>query len=326
MKHSIISFFRELNMKKVFFSFLLLFSNIYVLASPQDQPQLDDQQLNTIIEKMKNNDSLSSDEQQTFDSAINFVKGKIHKAGGKKTTLTTTEAKVIDQDALNQIKPSISDILESGKKYKWGLDLALVEERGASTRKNGVGGEDLASYISTFQKVKTTPNDPKYAAALNKIMRITKLSREQIESIPLIGSKPLIQFKPDLDKAMIEMTRSATTCKCLAGLIEPHAKLFPAKTSVFTRARYGQSEVYDQANTMKINANVAMTQVNKEMDTLEQNSQVLPTQVSTFQQKVQDAAHKLGSDCFKRFTTISNEITKLSSNKIVVNNASCNRQ
>ncbi|MGV8948385.1 MAG: hypothetical protein ACOH2E_03330 [Candidatus Paracaedibacter sp.] len=113
--------------------------------------------LEKILAKMKNNDfsSISPKEMETFGQAVKQIQEKIKKAGDSKTGLSSLEIKIYGQDAINHISPTIDEILESGLKYKWGIDLDLVEKRGGQLRKSiAGGGADFSSIVTSFQKLK----------------------------------------------------------------------------------------------------------------------------------------------------------------------------
>jgi hypothetical protein len=86
-------------MMKYFLIALLGFSMAYA-TPPKDD--LNNNKLEMILEKMKNNDPLSPEEKDAFDQAVQDVNEKIKEAGGKKTTLTTIESKVNKQRKKDQ--------------------------------------------------------------------------------------------------------------------------------------------------------------------------------------------------------------------------------
>jgi hypothetical protein len=290
-------------MMKYFLIALFGFSMAYA-TPPKDD--LNNNNLETILAKIKNNDPLSREEKIAFDQAVQDVNEKIKKAGGKKTTLTTIESRVNNQRQINEIRPTISDLLEKGKQYPWGLDLELVEKRGFAIRSGQLGGEDVTSYISTFQKAKTNPNDPKYHAALNKIIRVTKLSEDKIKSLP--DWEAWTQIKSNKEWV--------SQCQCLIKLLEPHFGALPAKKGIFTKGSLMRPEAYDRVNDMKIKANQAVAIVNKEMKKLMGNH------ANTFEEALQ-AVRIMETDCLKNFAYLSDAFKKASKGRTVLDSNKC---
>lgn len=289
-------------MVRYFLIALFGFSMAYA-TPPKDN--FNNNSLETILTKIKNNDPLSREEKTAFDQTIQDVNKKIKAAGGKKTTLTTIESKVNNQREINEIKPTIADLLEKGKQYPWGLDLALVEERGRAIRSGQLGGEDVTSYISTFQKAKVNPNDPKYRAALDKIIRVTKLSEDKIKSLPHWEAW-----------SRIKNNKWISQCQCLIKLIESKLETLPTKKGIFAKGSLTRPEAYDKINDMKIKANQAVAKVNNEMKKLKGNPQ------NTFGEAVQ-SVRTMEADCLKNFTGLSDAFKKVSKGQIVLDSSTC---
>jgi hypothetical protein len=184
--------------------------------------------LEKILAKMKNNDfsSISPKEMETFGQAVKQIQEKIKKAGDSKTGLSSLEIKIYGQDAINHISPTIDEILESGLKYKWGIDLDLVEKRGGQLRKSiAGGGADFSSIVTSFQKLKEDAEikKNKYTQekeeAHKKIMKITAETKEKINALssvnflkrPAAKQKILADEKAALEplqKTILDQTRN----------------------------------------------------------------------------------------------------------------------
>ncbi len=148
------------------------------------------QSLENILNKMKKREELSSREKQDFDQALKQIQEKIKKAGGKQTTLSSLEAGIYNQNLINQVSPTIEEILESGLNYAWGMDLALIEERGGKLRASiGGGGADLSSVVTSYQKLKedAETKKKKYTQekeeANKKIIQITEETKRKLEAL-----------------------------------------------------------------------------------------------------------------------------------------------
>ncbi len=169
-----------------------------------------------------------------------------------------------------------------------------------------MGGEDVTSYISTFQKAKANPNDPKYRAVLDKIVRVTKLSEDKIKKLP--DWEAWNQIKNN--------KKWVSQCQCLIKLIEPHFGALPAKKGTSSEGSLTCPEAYDRVNDMKIKANQAVAKVNNEIKELMVNHQ------NTFEEALQ-AVRKMEADCLKSFADLSNAFKKASKGKIVLDSSDC---
>ena len=165
---------------------------------------------------MKNNDfsSISPKEMETFDQAVKQTQEKIKKAEGSKTSLSSLEIKIYSQDLINHISPTINEILESGLKYNWGIDLELVEKRGAQLRTSiAGGGADFSSVVTSFQKLKEDAEikKKKYTQekeqAHKKIIKITTETKEKINALSAVNILKRSSAKQKIlaeEKAMLE--------------------------------------------------------------------------------------------------------------------------
>jgi len=275
---------------------------------------LNEESLKAILVKMKNNDPLSQTEKTEFNNAVQHVESKIANADGKKTSLTTVESQINNQQKINQITPTINDLLEKGKQYPWGLDLDLVEKRGFAIRSGQLGGEDVTSYISTFQKFKPNPKNPGYAPALRKIMSVTKLPEKILKKLP------------DWDTwGQMKSGTWFSQCPCLIQLIETNLQAPSTKKGVSMKLNLTLSKV--KIKIMKTEADQALANVNKEMRAMSTSMQEGKNieNYPRFEKSVQ-AVRQMEANCLKSFTKLSNDIQKASKGKIVLDSSQCARQ
>ena len=151
---------------------------------------------------------------ETFDQAVKQTQEKIKKAEGSKTSLSSLEIKIYSQDLINHISPTINEILESGLKYNWGIDLELVEKRGAQLRTSiAGGGADFSSVVTSFQKLKEDAEikKKKYTQekeqAHKKIIKITTETKEKINALSAVNILKRSSAKQKIlaeEKAMLE--------------------------------------------------------------------------------------------------------------------------
>jgi hypothetical protein len=172
--------------------------------------------LEKTLVKMKNNDfsTISSKEMEEYDQAVRQIQEKIKRAGDNKTSLSSMELKIYNQNLINHISPTIDEILEGGLKYGWGIDLELIEKRGAQLSTSiGGGGADFSSVVTSFQKLKEDAEvkKKKYtqekAEAHKKIIKVTAETKEKIGALNSVNALKRSSVKEKIlaeEKAALE--------------------------------------------------------------------------------------------------------------------------
>jgi len=104
--------------------------------------------------------------------------------------LSPFEQSIRSQDQLNKATPTINDILESGLKFPWGIDLDMVEKRGKAIRVSvSGGGADMTSVITTYQSNEDfiTKKAGEKDGVVQQIKKITEETSAKLASLNTVN-------------------------------------------------------------------------------------------------------------------------------------------